>query len=142
MNNIEEDNSFSSEDDSNEKFNIIFAKEMESYSHIIKNILEKAEKKKSIQKKLSTDNNICVITHEMIQNGEYYYECEQCKKPFKYDVYKKWFLIKKMCCHCRKPLVHLQQLYLNNDNRMYIYDYQEMDLSISDYQVFHFDLIH
>src|SRR3990167_3096607 len=61
-----------------------------------------------------TDSS-CIISHEVLEDGEYYYECNTCKCVISKDLLKRWIETenKNKCPQCRTQLDEYPQLYKN-----------------------------
>ena len=53
----------------------------------------------------------CVVEHETIQPGSYYYTCDQCYKSIISEHLKKWMLNNNSCPHCRYVFNGYPQMY-------------------------------
>lgn len=92
-------------------------REINMYKHIGLRMIQLIEKMLAKYKQLSDPDNVCLITYDTIKNGEYYYECDTCKKVFSETAYKEWHKESKSnqfkCPHCRQVVSNYPQLYIN-----------------------------
>ena len=95
------------------------ATDLSMYDHIAERLYQLIEIGSAGYKKLAKDDNKCLITWEEIGPGEYYYECDQCKKCFSQSAYKEWYRSSTsndfVCPHCRLSVQHYPRLYTNKD---------------------------
>lgn len=95
------------------------ATDLSMYDHIAERLFQLIEIGSAGYKKLAKDDNKCLITWEEIGPGEYYYECDQCKKCFSQSAYKEWYRSSTsgdfVCPHCRLSVQHYPRLYTNKD---------------------------
>jgi hypothetical protein len=88
------------------------------YEHIILNFIQMYERMIAERRYLDDDENCCLISLDEIKYGEYYYACDQCKKPFGYESFKQMFIREnytRKCPHCRITLNHYPKLYINKN---------------------------
>jgi hypothetical protein len=58
------------------------------------------------------ESDICTIGFDPIAEGEYFYRCKRCNKPFKYDNFQRWLAQRHSCPHCRLDFTDMPQLYI------------------------------
>jgi len=58
-------------------------------------------------------NDTCVIGHEKINYGAYYFHCPWCYKVYTQHNLLTWLNTKKNCPHCIREIIELPELYYN-----------------------------
>ena len=87
------------------------------YAPFVLKAIYRIEEDSAINKHLEPESDICEIDLEQIKQGEYYYNCPECKGTFGRMSFKIWIEKKskynKQCPKCRKSIKQIPQLYVN-----------------------------
>lgn len=93
-------------------------------------IVRKYEEENAICEELNKENSECQISWRPIEEGEYFYKCDRCKKIFGVHDLRYWFTNQKKstCPCCRKTFTSFPQLFkrksqssANTNKSYYIY---------------------
>lgn len=77
-----------------------------------KDLLASYEKNNATEMLKSDIEDECVVSMSPIEFNEYFYKCEQCSKPVKYEEMREWLKKNKSCPHCVKTLEVFPRLYI------------------------------